>query len=173
MKICVLILFMSMTSVAWPQQPARNSAADLLHDALTAMGGEQRIRDLKAIHFTAVGHRNLLEQSERPEGPYIVDYAHIDEWRDLEHGRWKQETKTQNVLEESVRTVIVSDGAAVQKLGTREMPASGEELQGCGGCSDVVARESPSKGAGKSGLEEIARPQFAKRSTQPGFLHTE
>ena len=129
MKIRVLIFSLAMMSVAWPQQQPRDSAADLLHAALAAMGGEQQIRDLKTIHITAVGHRNLLEQSERPEGPYIVEYAHIDEWRDLEHGRWKQETKTQNVLEESVRTVIVSDGAAVQKLGTREMPASGEELQ--------------------------------------------
>jgi glyoxylase-like metal-dependent hydrolase (beta-lactamase superfamily II) len=128
-KIRVLIVSMALISVARPQWQTRNSAADLLHTALAAMGDEQKIRDLKTIHITAVGHRNLMEQSERPEGPYIVEYAHIDEWRDLEHRRWKQETKTQNVLEESVRAVIVSDGAAVQKLGTREIPASGEELQ--------------------------------------------
>jgi hypothetical protein len=128
-KIRVLIFSMAMISVAWPQQPSGGNAADLLHGALAAMGGEQKIRDLKTIHFTAAGHRNLLEQSERPEGPYIIDYFHIDEWRDLEHGSWKQETKTQNALEEGARTVIVSGGAAVQKLGAREMPASGEELQ--------------------------------------------
>jgi hypothetical protein len=93
------------------------------------MGGEQKIRDLKSIHFTAVGHRNLLEQSERPEGPYIVDYEQVDEWRDLVHGGWKQETKTRNVLEESVHTIIVSEGAAMLKAGAREVPASGEELQ--------------------------------------------
>lgn len=98
MKICVLILFMSMTSVAWPQQPARNSAADLLHDALTAMGGEQKILGLKTLHLSLVGHRNLLEQSERPEGPYIVEYDDIDEWRDVEHGSWRQEMHSRNAL---------------------------------------------------------------------------
>jgi hypothetical protein len=115
--------------VAPTQQTARSSAADLVHNALTAMGGEQKIRGLKTIHFTALGHRNYLEQSERPEGPYIIEYAQIDEWRDLEHGSWKQESKTRNVLEENDQTVVVSNGAAVQKFGTREVPASGEELQ--------------------------------------------
>lgn len=118
-----------MASFAWPQQPAKGSAAELLHAALNAMGGEQKIRDLKAIHLTAVGHRNFLEQSERPEGPYIIEYSRIDEWRDLEHGNWKQEAKTQDVLEENDRTVIVSGGIAVQKFGPKEMAASGEELQ--------------------------------------------
>jgi hypothetical protein len=171
-KSRVLIVSMVLISVARPQWQTRNSAADLLHTALAAMGDEQKIRDLKTIHITAVGHRNLLEQSERPEGPYIVEYAHIDEWRDLEHGRWEQETNTRNVLEESVRAVIVSDGAAVQKLGTREIPASGEELQD----AEDVLTFSPErvlvKGARKSGLEEVARPQFAERSAQPGFIHT-
>lgn len=92
---CFVVL---MASLAWPQQPAKESAADLLRAALNAMGGEQKIRDLKTIHFTAVGHRSFLEQSERPEGPYIIEYAHIEEWRDLEHENWKQEAKTQNVL---------------------------------------------------------------------------
>lgn len=123
---CFVVL---MASLAWPQQPAKESAADLLRAALNAMGGEQKIRDLKTIHFTAVGHRSFLEQSERPEGPYIIEYAHIEEWRDLEHEHWKQEAKTQNVLEENTRTVIVSGGIAVQRFGPKEVPASGEELQ--------------------------------------------
>jgi len=118
-----------LASAAWSQQPSRSNAVDLLHSALTAMGGEQKIRGLKTIRFTALGHRNYLEQSERPEGPYIIEYAQIDEWRDLEHGNWRQEAKTRNVLETNERTVIVADGAAVQKFGDREVPASGDELQ--------------------------------------------
>jgi hypothetical protein len=129
LKVRALIFSSILVSAAWAQQPARSSAADLLHSALTAMGGEQKIRDLKTIHFTALGHRNYLEQSERPEGPYIIEYAQIDEWRDLAHSGWKQEAKTRNVLEENARIVIVSNGTAVQKFGTREVPATGEELQ--------------------------------------------
>jgi hypothetical protein len=124
----VLIFLMMMASVARPQQTGKEGTADLLHLALSAMGGEQKVRDLKTIHFTAVGHREFLEQSERPQGPYIVDYWHIDEWRGLEHGSWSQEIKNRNVLEENAKRVIVSDGAAAQKAGPQEMPASGDEL---------------------------------------------
>lgn len=129
MRIRVLVFSLLMASVAWPQQPSAVTAAGLLHSALAAMGGEEKVHGLKAIHLTSVGHRNYLEQSERPEGPYIIEYQHVDEWRDLEHGNWKQETKGENVLEEDTRTVIVSDGAAVQKFGGKEAPATGEELQ--------------------------------------------
>src|ERR1051326_7760255 len=129
MKFRLLVFAVLMVSTGRAQQPPAASAPDLLHSALAAMGGEAKVRGLKAIHFTAVGHRNYLEQSERPEGPYIIEYWHVDEWRYLEHGNWKQETKSQNVLEESTRTVIVSDGAAVQKFGAKEVPASGEEVQ--------------------------------------------
>ena len=69
MKLRVLIFSVLIASAAWPQQPAQNSAADLLRSALAAMGGEEKIRALKTLHITMMGHRNLLEQSERPEGP--------------------------------------------------------------------------------------------------------
>ena len=53
----------------------------------------------------------------------------IDEWRDLDHGSWRQETKGRNALEENVSTVIVAEGAAAQKSGAKEAPGSGEQLQ--------------------------------------------
>jgi glyoxylase-like metal-dependent hydrolase (beta-lactamase superfamily II) len=129
LKLRVLILCVAMGSIAHAQSPQPSSASDLLHSALAAMGGEQKIRDLKTIHFTSIGHRNLLEQSERPEGPYIVEYEEIDEWRDLEHGSRRQQTHSRNVLEESELTVIVSEQVAAQKAGERESPGSDELLQ--------------------------------------------
>lgn len=93
------------------------------------MGGEEKVRQLKSLHCKIVGHRNLLEQSERPEGPYIIDYEQTEEWRDLEHGRLRQETHSRDVLEENESTFIVADGSAAQKFGDKEMPGSGEQLQ--------------------------------------------
>lgn len=37
------------------------------------MGGEQKVRALSALHFQAAVVRNMLEQSERPEGPNILE----------------------------------------------------------------------------------------------------
>jgi hypothetical protein len=128
-KIRALICFAAIAGAAWAQQRPQEDAAALLHGALAAMGGEDKVRQLKSLHWKTVGHRNLLEQSERPEGPYIVDYEQREEWRDLEHGRWRQESQRRNVLEENASTVIVAGGAAAQKFGERELPGSGEELQ--------------------------------------------
>jgi glyoxylase-like metal-dependent hydrolase (beta-lactamase superfamily II) len=129
LKLHAFILCLAMGSATHAQSAHPSSASDLLHSALAAMGGEQRIRELKTLHLNMMGHRNLLEQSERPEGPYIVEYEEIDEWRDLEHGSRLQEINSRNALEESSMTVIVSAGAAAQKVGDRESPGSDELLQ--------------------------------------------
>jgi len=129
MKLRVLIFSVLIAAAAWPQQAVQSSAADLLHSALAAMGGEEKIRALKTLHITTMGHRNLLEQSERPEGPYIIDYQDIDEWRDLEHHRWKRQEHHRDALEDYSRTVIVSDGVAVEKAGEKQTPGSDEQLE--------------------------------------------
>jgi hypothetical protein len=43
----------------------------LARKALDAMGGEQKLRNLETVRFKAIGQRNMLKQSERPEGPYM------------------------------------------------------------------------------------------------------
>ena len=100
MKLRVLIFSVLIASAARPQQPIQSSAANLIRSALAAMGGEEKIRALKTLHITMMGHRNLLEQSERPEGPYIVEYLDIDEWRDLEHDSWKRQEHHRDALED-------------------------------------------------------------------------
>src|SRR6185295_17188437 len=40
------------------------SASDLVKRALDAMGGEARLRSVKSLGIEAIGHLNLLEQSE-------------------------------------------------------------------------------------------------------------
>lgn len=129
MKLRALVFCLAMVAVPQAQSTQSSSASDLLHSALAAMGGEQQIRDLKTLHLTMMGHRNFLEQSERPEGPYIVEYEEIDEWRDLEHDRWQQEVHNRDVLEESSAKMIVADGAAAQKVGDKEFTGSDELLQ--------------------------------------------
>jgi hypothetical protein len=64
---------------------ATQSPTDLLHEGLAAMGGEQKIQALSTIHLEASVIRSMLEQSERPEGPYILENNQVEEWRDLAH----------------------------------------------------------------------------------------
>ena len=70
-----ILLTLGAHSAAQSQQ----SAADLLHSALAAMGGEERIRNLGGVHVESSVVRNELEESERPEGPYILETDQVEE----------------------------------------------------------------------------------------------
>jgi hypothetical protein len=69
--------------------PSQNNSSDarkLINDSINAMGGAEKLNAVKSIHTRSVGHTNLLEQSERPDGPWYVVYQKTEEWRDVEHG---------------------------------------------------------------------------------------
>jgi hypothetical protein len=105
-------------------------AIDVVREAIRQMGGEDKLRALRGVHFKAASYRNALEQSERPEGPYIVEYDEISESRDLEHTRWKQEVEINVQVQPAVKfKVVVADGAASREFSGQTIPASRDQLQ--------------------------------------------
>ena len=60
--------------------------------ALHAQGGEQKLRALRSVQWEASGYRNELEQSERPEGPYITEFDSVAEVHDLAGHRYRSTT---------------------------------------------------------------------------------
>jgi hypothetical protein len=124
----VLCLLLGIPAFVHAQ--SRDSAMKLVTAGLDAMGGHQRIRDLAGIHFEASVVRNELEQSERPEGPYIVESDQIEEWRGLKTGAWKRSSKAHVAMQpEFDMTAVVSGGAASLQYDGHAVPASGEQLQ--------------------------------------------
>lgn len=73
----------------------RAEASDLAHSylasAMSAMGGEAKLNGIRAIEYRAVGTRMMVEQSERPTGPYFIDHFRLHEIRDLAHNRTRIE----------------------------------------------------------------------------------
>ncbi len=113
------------------QSAANSDARALAQSALAAMGGEARIRAIKRMRIESIGHQHLLEQSERPEGPWLVDYRDISEFRDAENARLRRTIKSRGVLSPDgiSLTTIVSDGAAAYEFNGRYVPAQQSELQ--------------------------------------------
>jgi len=71
--------------------PQAADARALLRPAVDAMGGEQRLAGLQSLTLDVVGHNLALEQSERPEGPWLTIYHQRLEVRDYAHDRrWMQ-----------------------------------------------------------------------------------
>jgi glyoxylase-like metal-dependent hydrolase (beta-lactamase superfamily II) len=102
-KIPSIVMFTSLASgmmgarmAAQAPSAAGASAADLVALAIEAMGGETRLATLKSLVLESIGHGFALEQSERPEGPWLTTYTQRTEIRDYEHKRTRLETERRN-----------------------------------------------------------------------------
>jgi hypothetical protein len=85
-RIPLVLLLVALPAAAQP-----TTARDLIHRALDATGGEERLRAVHAVEIRGVGHHYALEESERPEGPWLLQYEQIDEVRDFDHHRIRDE----------------------------------------------------------------------------------
>lgn len=105
---------------------ADDPARSLILRALEAMGGESKLRDLKSIRYEGIGHIFSVEQSERPEGPWIANYLQVAEFRDLVNQRVRTTTKLRNgqLSDWSENTQIVSGGNAAAERAGKYFPAT-------------------------------------------------
>jgi len=118
--VCLAASFL----VAAPQAAATPTSADpraVLARAVDALGGEAALKAIAGLQIDAIGHDYFIDQSERPEGPFITRYAQTTERRDVAHGRSRIETQS--------RFTQVPDwsgaGSAVSSISTarRKSPA--------------------------------------------------
>jgi hypothetical protein len=143
---------LALGALAAPVAAQSSDPRAVVRAGLEAMGGEARLRAIPAVRLAGIGHRNMLEQSERPEGPWIVSYEQVDELRDLAKGRVRQhfQSRDYNALDWNGWTRILSDG------GVPAM-ARGERM-GPGRPADAAAlRGSTSPPSASSSLRSTPR----------------
>jgi hypothetical protein len=125
---CLAFAFvLAATQLAGQPAPKQDGGArDLVKTAVTRMGGEAALRSLETMRIETVGYRNLLEQSERPEGPWIPQIERTVELWDTrgEHERWQETTEATTADDTSTLKTIVAGGAAARKYGDRWLPTS-------------------------------------------------
>jgi hypothetical protein len=98
-------------------------AHDLVKTAVARMGGEAALRSLETMRIETVGYRNLLEQSERPEGPWIPQIERTVELWDPRGGRWQETIEGAIADDTFTLKTIVAGGVAVRKYGDRYLPS--------------------------------------------------
>ena len=115
--LCVLL------GTAASAQPSSSGemAARWVRAALDAMGGETAWRDVGGVRVVAHGYRNLLEQSERPEGPFIPTSFSRTEWLDFDAEALRQDIRGDAFSFSG--TVLADSAAAAYLLGERTVPA--------------------------------------------------
>jgi hypothetical protein len=124
-----LVLLLQWIS-PFPARAADAKATALLLQSLAAQGGEAKLRALKSVQWEAAGYRNELEQSERPEGPYITEFLSINEVHDIAGHRLRRAIDTSVYPVYKATTLLVVDGdLAMQANGGSPMPGTPEQVK--------------------------------------------
>jgi len=113
-----LVIALFTTSATPPDVEARR----WVQTAVQRMSGEEALRRLATLRLESVGYRNLLEQSERPEGPWIPQIEKTTEIWDTLNGRWQETTSAAAADQEYTLKTIVADGAAARQYGDAWLP---------------------------------------------------
>ncbi len=109
---------------------ADQSARTLLRRALDAQGGEQKLRTLKSVQWEASGYRNELEESERPEGPYITDFLAVSEIHDFQGDRYRNVTEANVYPVYKTSSVLVVDrNVAMRSVNGHALPGTPQQVQ--------------------------------------------
>jgi glyoxylase-like metal-dependent hydrolase (beta-lactamase superfamily II) len=114
--------FVASVSTGAQTQKTSTPAAARIDQAIAAMGGEARLRSLKSLTLETVGHGWALEQSERPEGPWLGIYQQRTEVRDHANGRqWlESQRRDWNFPKWSpASVVVVAGGVSARTNGQR------------------------------------------------------
>jgi glyoxylase-like metal-dependent hydrolase (beta-lactamase superfamily II) len=103
------------------------SARAVIARAIDALGGETALKSISSLQIESIGHSYFIEQSERPEGPFIVSYVSSSEKRDVAAGRSRTEHQQRDVLSADwgggeASTIVDTDAAAMTRNG-RNVPA--------------------------------------------------
>ena len=108
-----------------------NTRADvLLRLALTAQGGEQKLRAVKNIQWEAFGYRHEIEQSERPEGPFVTEFKTISEIHDFAGNRFRASTDLAIYpVFKTKSATIVANGFVMQVAGERQSPGTPQQAE--------------------------------------------
>src|SRR5689334_21549098 len=123
-KSLILLACCSLTFAA-PAPSPRRDARDLIKTALEAQGGEQKLRAIQNVKIEALGIRSEVEQSERPEGPYVTEYHTISEIHDHQNHRVRRSTQIQvPPLYDTSSTWVTNRDAAARETPNGLVPGS-------------------------------------------------
>jgi glyoxylase-like metal-dependent hydrolase (beta-lactamase superfamily II) len=122
-SVCLLGILLSSAPQSARPEPARA----LVTRAIDAVGGVAALKSVASLQLESIGHEYFIDQSERPEGPFVTTYLQTAEKRDVTGGRSRIESQQRFMLSPEwtgagTATVVDADAAAITR-GDRSLPA--------------------------------------------------
>jgi hypothetical protein len=111
-------------SISASAQAADAAARALVRQAIAAQGGEAALRSAGTVDWDFEGYRDAVEQSERPEGPYIPEFRSVREIDDFAGGRFARTIDQRVFPEFAFSSGLVADrSAAIEIFGKNRAAA--------------------------------------------------
>lgn len=87
-------------------------AIDQLNQTMVALGGADLVNSIKSVRWVAQGHEYSIEQSDRPEGPYLVNYFSAASTKNISKGKclYILNPKGAPIASQPYSTQIIVDG---------------------------------------------------------------
>src|SRR5882757_197823 len=127
-KIFSLLILSGLSTL--PAMCEQSSVLKILHDALQAQGGEQKLRAVRNVQWTLAGYRDEVEESERPEGPYVIEFDSTKEVHDFQHGRYLSLTDASVYpVFTFTRGSLATNDVAVRIMNGKKVAGSPEQLR--------------------------------------------
>jgi hypothetical protein len=132
-------IVLGMTAGVQAKEPSRGgpgcvgeSPQQCVNSALVAMGGRERLRQVKSVRLLTIGHTLLMEQSYR-QAPFITSYERDQTMLDLAHQRvlteakltWPESDANQS---DSDATLVVGPDGGVYRAKSGDSPCSLADL---------------------------------------------
>lgn len=131
-RACAVVCAVILAVLSPRLRAAQDDARTRVQASIRAMGGEERLRVIHSLSFKAIGQRTMLEQSERPEGPWLMDYFQVSEYLDFAHKRQRIErqsrgcgsTECWHAAAWDPSTYLYDNGAGAMLVNGKQSPAS-------------------------------------------------
>src|SRR3569833_1996991 len=121
-RIAILLLLPLLISKSYGQAPSsKNLAKQIIERSIRVMGGDAW-QSVHALQFEGYGYENSIDQSERPEGPYIPSRYTQTILKDIASKRFQLDQKGENYDFAFGSTFLFNEGATGQKAGGKILP---------------------------------------------------
>jgi len=122
MKLRALIIFSFLIIYKLSQaQTDKAKPQKLIGKAESAMG--EGWKSVKTLSLEGYGYENMIDESERPEGPFIPVRISRSILKDLSKQYFKVNEATTTYIFDQKRTLLYNDDVAALKIASRVMPA--------------------------------------------------
>lgn len=136
-----------------------DAALTAVRTAIVAQGGEATLRSIRTVEWHGTGYRNELEQSERPEGPYLVEFDDVLELHDVAGQRLASTTSALTAPFPRFSSGIIADRSAAIRVAGGAGSAGNRELL-------AAAREALALSPERLLLTALAAPDLARDRDQ-------